>query len=126
MTSRSFDGEYIARFHSTIRLWRGAWLFHSGATGAIVEMIRLMRNGSPAAFTIDGPKGPRYVAKMGAVLLAKKPAIRFCRSQLRRIGFGKQRRAGTDLKSLPFRPRARFDCAADLCSGERRRRVARI
>jgi lysophospholipid acyltransferase (LPLAT)-like uncharacterized protein len=35
-------------------------------------MIRLMRAGCPTAFTIDGPKGPRYVAKMGAVLLAKK------------------------------------------------------
>jgi lysophospholipid acyltransferase (LPLAT)-like uncharacterized protein len=35
-------------------------------------MVRLMRAGSPTAFTIDGPKGPRYVAKMGAVLLAKK------------------------------------------------------
>ena len=32
----------------------------------------MMRAGSPTAFTIDGPKGPRYVAKMGAVLLAKK------------------------------------------------------
>jgi len=31
-----------------------------------------MRAGSPTAFTIDGPKGPRYIAKMGAVLLAKK------------------------------------------------------
>jgi len=31
-----------------------------------------MRAGCPTAFTIDGPKGPRYVAKMGAVLLAKK------------------------------------------------------
>jgi lysophospholipid acyltransferase (LPLAT)-like uncharacterized protein len=35
-------------------------------------MVRLMRAGCPAAFTIDGPRGPRYVAKMGAVLLAKK------------------------------------------------------
>ena len=35
-------------------------------------MARLMRAGWPTAFTIDGPKGPRYVAKMGAVLLAKK------------------------------------------------------
>jgi lysophospholipid acyltransferase (LPLAT)-like uncharacterized protein len=35
-------------------------------------MVRLMRAGSPTAFTIDGPKGPRYVAKMGSVLLAKK------------------------------------------------------
>jgi lysophospholipid acyltransferase (LPLAT)-like uncharacterized protein len=35
-------------------------------------MVRLMKAGCPTAFTIDGPKGPRYVAKMGAVLLAKK------------------------------------------------------
>ena len=35
-------------------------------------MARLMRAGCPTAFTIDGPKGPRYEAKMGAVLLAKK------------------------------------------------------
>jgi lysophospholipid acyltransferase (LPLAT)-like uncharacterized protein len=34
--------------------------------------VRLMRAGCPTAFTIDGPKGPRYVAKMGAVLVAKK------------------------------------------------------
>jgi lysophospholipid acyltransferase (LPLAT)-like uncharacterized protein len=43
-----------------------------GAVGAVVEMAKLMRAGCTTAFTIDGPKGPRYVAKMGAVLLAKK------------------------------------------------------
>src|SRR5438874_1916391 len=72
MTSRSFDGEYIARFIQ--RFGYGAVRGSStrGAVGALVEMVRLMRAGCPAAFTIDGPKGPRYVAKMGAVLLAKK------------------------------------------------------
>jgi lysophospholipid acyltransferase (LPLAT)-like uncharacterized protein len=35
-------------------------------------MIRLIQAGCPAGFTIDGPKGPRHVAKMGAVLIAKK------------------------------------------------------
>jgi lysophospholipid acyltransferase (LPLAT)-like uncharacterized protein len=35
-------------------------------------MARLVRAGCPAAFTIDGPKGPRHEAKMGAVLLGKK------------------------------------------------------
>src|SRR5216117_2522209 len=72
MTSRSFDGEYIARFVQ--RFGNGAARGSStrGATGAMVEMVRLMRAGCPTAITIDGPKGPRYVAKMGAVLLAKK------------------------------------------------------
>jgi lysophospholipid acyltransferase (LPLAT)-like uncharacterized protein len=72
LTSQSFDGEYIARVLQ--RFGHGAVRGSStrGAVRAIIEMTRLMRAGLPTAFTIDGPKGPRYVAKMGAVLLAKK------------------------------------------------------
>lgn len=72
MTSRSFDGEYIARFIQRFGYGAARGSSSRGATGAVVEMVRLMRAGCPAAFTIDGPRGPRYVAKMGAVLLAKK------------------------------------------------------
>lgn len=72
MTSQSFDGEYIARFIQRFGYGAARGSSTRGATGAVVEMARLMRAGCPAAFTIDGPKGPRYVAKMGAVLLAKK------------------------------------------------------
>jgi lysophospholipid acyltransferase (LPLAT)-like uncharacterized protein len=72
MTSQSFDGEYIARFIQ--RFGYGAVRGSStrGGVGAIVEMARLMRAGCTTAFTIDGPKGPANVAKMGSVLLAKK------------------------------------------------------
>ena len=72
ITSQSFDGEYIARFIQ--RFGYGAVRGSStrGGTAALVEMIRLMRRGLPMAFTIDGPKGPRYEAKIGACLLAKK------------------------------------------------------
>ncbi len=72
ITSQSFDGEYIARFIK--RFGYGAVRGSStrGGVGALVEMIRLMKRGSPTGFTVDGPKGPRYVAKSGAVLLAKK------------------------------------------------------
>ncbi|HEU5237048.1 MAG TPA: lysophospholipid acyltransferase family protein [Pyrinomonadaceae bacterium] len=72
MTSRSFDGEYIARFIQRFGYGAARGSSSRGATGAVVEMVRLMRAGCPAAFTIDGPRGPRYIAKMGAVLLAKK------------------------------------------------------
>jgi lysophospholipid acyltransferase (LPLAT)-like uncharacterized protein len=72
MTSRSFDGEYIARFIQRFGYGAARGSSTRGAVGALVEMVKLMRSGAPAAFTIDGPKGPRYVAKMGAVLLAKK------------------------------------------------------
>jgi lysophospholipid acyltransferase (LPLAT)-like uncharacterized protein len=72
MTSRSFDGEYIARFIQ--RLGYGAVRGSStrGGATALVELARLVRRGCPAGFSIDGPRGPRHVAKMGAVLLAKK------------------------------------------------------
>src|SRR5436853_6522783 len=72
MTSRSFDGEYIARFIKRFGYGAARGSSTRGATGAVVEMVRLMRAGCPTAFIIDGPKCPRYVAKMGAVLLAKK------------------------------------------------------
>ena len=72
MTSESKDGEYIARFIK--RLGYGAIRGSStrGGSKALVEMIRAMRDGLPTAFTADGPRGPRYVAKPGPVFLAKK------------------------------------------------------
>ena len=72
MTSQSFDGEYIARFIQRFGYGAARGSSTRGGTGALVEMARLMRAGCPAGFMIDGPKGPRYVAKMGAALLAKK------------------------------------------------------
>ena len=75
MTSQSFDGEYIARFIKRFGYGAARGSSTRGGTGAIVEMVRLMRAGCPTAFTIDGPKGPQYVAKMGAVLLAKKTGM---------------------------------------------------
>ncbi len=72
MTSKSFDGEYIARFIQ--RFGYGAIRGSSsrGGSKALVEMIKAMRGGLPMAFTLDGPRGPKYEAKPGAVLLAKK------------------------------------------------------
>ena len=72
MTSRSFDGEYIARFIQRFGYGAARGSSTRGGVGALVEMTRLVRRGCPTAFTIDGPRGPRHVAKMGALLLAKK------------------------------------------------------
>jgi lysophospholipid acyltransferase (LPLAT)-like uncharacterized protein len=72
MTSESKDGEYIARFIT--RFGYGAIRGSStrGGSKALVQMIKAMRRGLPMAFTADGPRGPRYVAKPGPLLLAKK------------------------------------------------------
>jgi len=72
MISRSFDGEYIARILAKLgyRPVRGS--SSRGAVGALLGMRRELEDGHPAVFTIDGPRGPRYVAKPGPVMLAKK------------------------------------------------------
>jgi lysophospholipid acyltransferase (LPLAT)-like uncharacterized protein len=72
MISRSFDGEYIARILSRLgfRPVRGS--SSRGAVGALIGMRQELELGHPAVFTIDGPRGPIYVAKPGPILLAKK------------------------------------------------------
>ena len=72
MTSRSTDGEYIARFIQRFGYGAARGSSSRGGAGALIEMIRLVRGGRPAGFMIDGPRGPRRVAKTGALLLAKK------------------------------------------------------
>src|SRR5713226_10437483 len=72
MSSRSFDAEYTARCLQRFGYGVAKGSSTRGAVGGLIELARLMRAGCPAGFTIDGPKGPRFVAKMGAVLLAKK------------------------------------------------------
>src|SRR6266508_6457574 len=72
MSSRSFDAEYTARTIKRFGFGTVRGSSTRGHTGATIEMVRLVRAGCPAGFVIDGPKGPRYVAKMGAVLVATK------------------------------------------------------
>ena len=80
MTSQSDDGEYIARTieHFGFLPVRGS--SSRGGARALLEMRKLIEAGHTVAFTIDGPRGPKYVAKPGPVLLAKstqKPMLVF-------------------------------------------------
>jgi len=70
MTSRSFDGEYIARIIRKFGYLPVRGSSNRGAVGALLGMRREIEQGATVAFTIDGPRGPRYVAKPGPVLLA--------------------------------------------------------
>jgi lysophospholipid acyltransferase (LPLAT)-like uncharacterized protein len=71
MTSQNFDGEYIARIIERHGYGAARGSSSRGAGRALVEMVRCHRAGRDTAFTIDGPRGPRFVAKPGSVLLAK-------------------------------------------------------
>ena len=72
LSSTSFDSEYTARCIQRFGFGVIKGSSTRGGTQALVRMIRAMRAGYATAFTLDGPKGPRYVAKSGPVLLAKK------------------------------------------------------
>ena len=72
MTSQNFDGEYTTRI---IRLHGNEAARGSTSRGAVkvmVELIRRLRLNSDVVVTVDGPRGPRFVAKPGPILLAKK------------------------------------------------------
>ncbi len=71
MTSRSFDGEYIARIIQNMGFDAVRGSSSRGGMRALREMHREIEQGRIAAFTIDGPRGPRHIAKAGPVLLAR-------------------------------------------------------
>jgi hypothetical protein len=75
MTSRSFDGEYIARIIQKLGFLAVRGSSSRGAVGALLGMRKVLEQGHCAVFTIDGPRGPRYVAKPGPVLLAQKTGV---------------------------------------------------
>jgi lysophospholipid acyltransferase (LPLAT)-like uncharacterized protein len=72
MTSKSFDGEYIARVLQRFGCGAVRGSSSRGGVGALVEMVRLARAGIQTGFAVDGPRGPRYKVKMGPIILAKK------------------------------------------------------
>lgn len=71
MTSRSFDGEYIARIIEAFGFKAVRGSSSRGGVRALLGMHTIIEGGGVAAFTIDGPRGPQYVAKPGPVLLAR-------------------------------------------------------
>jgi len=80
MTSRNRDGEYIAHVIRRLGYRPARGSSSAGGHGAAREMLRILRQGGDVGFAIDGPRGPRHVAKAGAAYLAWKsgnPVIPF-------------------------------------------------
>ena len=75
MTSRSLDGEYIARIIEKFGYGAARGSSSRGGVRALLAMHRDIDAGRTVAFTIDGPRGPRYVAKPGPVLLARNTQV---------------------------------------------------
>jgi lysophospholipid acyltransferase (LPLAT)-like uncharacterized protein len=75
MTSRSIDGEYIARIIEKFGYGAARGSSSRGGVRALLAMHRDIEAGRTVAFTIDGPRGPRFVAKPGPVLLARNTQV---------------------------------------------------
>jgi lysophospholipid acyltransferase (LPLAT)-like uncharacterized protein len=75
LTSQSRDGEFIARVinHFGYVAIRGS--SSRGGQRGLLEMRSHVMGGYGAAFTIDGPRGPRFVAKKGPVVLARTTGV---------------------------------------------------
>ena len=71
ITSENFDGEWIAGIIRRFGYGTARGSTSRGALKALLQLKREMADGKPAAFTLDGPRGPARVAQPGAVWLAK-------------------------------------------------------
>ena len=71
LISRSFDGELIARVVEKFGYKPVRGSSSRGAVAGLLEMGRELESGRAVAFTVDGPRGPRFIAKPGPVLLAR-------------------------------------------------------
>jgi len=79
MTSMNLDGEAIAQCIGRLGYGVARGSSSRGGFRALAQLVQDIQRGRDAAFTVDGPRGPRYVAKQGPVLLAfKTGAAIFC------------------------------------------------
>jgi len=70
ITSEHFDGEWIARIIERFGYGTARGSTTRGGRKAMLQLVRAMKAGRPAGFTVDGPRGPARVAQPGAVWLA--------------------------------------------------------
>ncbi len=75
LTSRSFDGELAAR----VLGWYGFFVARGsssrGGYDALVQLMGAIDQAPCIGFTLDGPRGPRRVAKPGIAILAARTGI---------------------------------------------------
>jgi lysophospholipid acyltransferase (LPLAT)-like uncharacterized protein len=68
----NFDGQWTRRVIERLGFGTVQGSSTRGAVQGLMGMARQLEQGRNVALTIDGPRGPRYVAKPGAVILARR------------------------------------------------------
>jgi lysophospholipid acyltransferase (LPLAT)-like uncharacterized protein len=75
MSSTSFDGEFTARMIRRFGFLPVRGSSSRGAVRGLLSMRKEIEAGWTVAFTIDGPRGPRFITKPGPVLLARASRV---------------------------------------------------
>lgn len=72
MNTVNFDGQWTRRVIERLGFGTAQGSSTRGAMEGLMVMGQRLQEGHSVAFTIDGPRGPRFVAKPGAVILARR------------------------------------------------------
>src|SRR5713226_1402366 len=72
MNSTNFDGQWTRRVIERLGYGTAQGSSTRGGLRGLAVMAQRLAEGRDAGFTIDGPRGPRYVAKPGPAMLARK------------------------------------------------------
>jgi lysophospholipid acyltransferase (LPLAT)-like uncharacterized protein len=75
MSSNSYDGEYMGRIIHKFGFVAVKGSSSRNAVRALLGLRRALRQGWAVAFSIDGPRGPRYTVKPGPVALARSSGV---------------------------------------------------
>ncbi len=68
----NFDGQWTRRVIERLGFGTAQGSSTRGAIEGLSALAKYLEAGRHVALTIDGPRGPRYVAKPGAVILARR------------------------------------------------------
>jgi lysophospholipid acyltransferase (LPLAT)-like uncharacterized protein len=72
VVSEGKEGRYLAEYAKRLGYREARGSSSRGGVRALLSAVRALRNGGSAAFTPDGPRGPRRVFKGGGVLAAQR------------------------------------------------------
>ncbi len=75
MSSNSYDGEYMGRIIRKFGFVAVKGSSSRNAVRALLGLRRALEEGWAVAFTLDGPRGPRYKVKPGPVALARSSGV---------------------------------------------------
>jgi lysophospholipid acyltransferase (LPLAT)-like uncharacterized protein len=75
MSSNSYDGEYMGRIIRKFGFVAVKGSSSRNAVRALLGLRRALQAGWSVAFSLDGPRGPRYKVKPGPVALARSSSV---------------------------------------------------